>query len=207
MSFTIFDIIIFATISLSAILGLYRGMLNITINLLGFIASIIVAIILFPYINTFLENYIERPLMVSIVSGIIAYIISLTIFTIITNKIVAVSGVINRGFLDQLLGFCFGIFRGLVVAILIFAILAVFSSGVYVKSRNLEDIKDNLNAEKYPEYLMNSNSTEYLENLFKTSILLLPQDVIEYNFLPKSKVNEEIIIEEIEDEFEEQTSF
>ena len=49
--FTIFDIIILTILFASSIMGFYRGMLYITINLLGFIASILLAMFLYTYVK------------------------------------------------------------------------------------------------------------------------------------------------------------
>ncbi len=44
MMFSIFDIAVFTVIAVSTIMGLYKGLLGIAINLAGFVASIVAAI-------------------------------------------------------------------------------------------------------------------------------------------------------------------
>ena len=70
MTFTLFDILILTILSISSLLGLYRGLINITINLLGFIASIFAAIALYTYVRIIFSGYIENELVTSIASGI-----------------------------------------------------------------------------------------------------------------------------------------
>ena len=58
MMFTIFDIAVFTVIAVSTIMGLYKGLLGMAINLAGFVASIAAAIFLFPYVQIALAKHI-----------------------------------------------------------------------------------------------------------------------------------------------------
>jgi uncharacterized membrane protein required for colicin V production len=110
---------------------------------------------------------------------------SLFILTSITSKISDVLSTISNGFFDRTLGTIAGFFRGLIISTVIFALTAIFSSGAYLKAENGEEIISNLNAEKYPDWLNNSKTTEYLEILLKESLALLPENTLQSIKLPK----------------------
>ena len=185
MMFSIFDIAVFTVIAVSTIMGLYKGLLGIAINLAGFVASIVAAIFLFPYIHLALAKHIENELLLSILSGVISYVCCLFILTSITSKISDIFSAISNGFVDRTLGAIAGFFRGLIISTVIFALTAIFSSGAYLKAENGEEIISNLNAEKYPDWLNNSKTTEYLEILLKESLALLPENTLQSIKLPK----------------------
>jgi membrane protein required for colicin V production len=189
MMFSIFDIAVFTVIAVSTIMGLYKGLLGIAINLAGFVASIVAAIFLFPYIHLTLAKHIENELLLSILSGVISYVCCLFILTSITSKISDIFSAISNGFVDRTLGAIAGFFRGLIISTVIFALTAIFSSGAYLKAENGEEIISNLNAEKYPDWLNNSKTTEYLEILLKESLALLPENTLQSIKLPKPEAN------------------
>jgi uncharacterized membrane protein required for colicin V production len=200
MMFTIFDITIFTIVAISSIFGLYKGMLNIVINLLGFIASIIAAILLFPYIKSTFSAHIANDLAASILSGIVAYVFSLVVLTFITSKIVALFSSASHGFLDRTLGVLFGILRGLIISIVIFAVVAILSSGSYLKAKNAMSLIEGLDKSKYPDWLAESKTSQFLEKVLKYSINSLPENTLESITLPSSPSNtkeDEDIIDEI----------
>jgi len=191
MMFTIFDIAVFTVIAVSTIMGLYKGLLGMAINLAGFVASIAAAIFLFPYVQIALAKHIENELLLSILSGTISYVCSLFILTSITSKISDILSVISSGFVDRTLGAIAGLFRGLIISTVIFVLAAIFSSGAYVKAENVEEIVSNLNSEKYPDWLNDSKTTEYLEILLKELLALLPENTLQSIKLPKPEVKVE----------------
>lgn len=185
MMFTIFDISIFTIIAVSTVFGLYRGMINIAISLVGFIASIILAIYLFPIIHHFLLGHVEKHAFVSIISGAFAYIFALVVTTLITTKTITLCSFMSCGGADRALGLIFGLLRGLIISVFIFALVAIISSGSYIKAENLNQIILNLDQRKYPEYLTKSKTSKFLELSLKKSITFIPQNILEYNILPK----------------------
>ncbi len=190
MTFTIFDIIILIIITISSFLGGNKGLINITVGFIGFVISIIATIMLFPHTQNFLLEYVEHELAVAILAGIGTYIFCLIITTYLTTKI-AMMFKDNRGMVDRILGFFVGAFRGLVLATILFVILAVLSTGSYIKAKNLEDLLM-LSAKKYPEWLKDSSTTPYLELITKQFIMIMPSGSLKSVTLPSSK-DEDII--------------
>jgi len=176
---TIFDIIILTILFASSIMGFYRGMFYITINLLGFIASIFAAMFLYPYMRIMLSGYIANDLVTSIGSGVVSYIISLVIFTFLSSKIIFIFKEISHGILDRFFGFIIGIIRGYIISLLIFGVVAVLASGTYLKADKTEDIIYNLEQDKYPQWLKDSVTIPYLEKSLKFSVGYIPKDFLD----------------------------
>ena len=198
MIFTLFDIAILTIIAVSSLLGFYRGMINITINLLGFIASIIVAIFLYSYVRTMFSGYVDNDLVTSLASGVTAYIVSLIIFTFLTSKIVFLFDGSSKSIFDRFLGLIIGIIRGVLFSLILFAIVAIFAAGTYSEAENAEDLVFNLSSDEYPEWLKNSTTTLHLEKLFKSSTLMLPKEILHSVKMPQSqKDRDENIIDAI----------
>lgn len=198
MTFTLFDILILTILSISSLFGLYRGMINITINLLGFIASIIVAIFLYSYIRIVFSGYVDNDLVTSIASGVTAYIISLIVFTFITSKILLLFDGASKGVFDRFLGLVVGIIRGGLFVLIVFAIIAIFTAGTYSGADKPEDLIHNLSADDYPGWLKDSTTTPYLEKMLKSSTSLIPDEIWSSIKMPqKSQSEDDDIIDAI----------
>jgi len=207
MMFTLFDIIIITILSISSILGIYRGMIHITINLLGFIASIVVAVFLYSYIRVTFSNYIANDLVTSITSGVVAYIFSLIVFTFITSKILLLFEGSSQGIFDRFLGLIIGLVRGGLMAVILFAVIAIFTAGTYSDAEHADDLVLKLSDDKYPDWLKSSVSTPYLEEASKNIILFIPQDIISSIEIPKRNGNnDEDLIDKIKNQKDMETT-
>lgn len=204
MTFTLFDILIITTISVSSLLGIYRGMVDITINLIGFVSSIVAAIILYPYTESLFASYVNNQLASSILSGVCSYIISLIFFTFLSSKILLLLSGVTKGPVDRSLGLFVGFVRGVLFSLMIFTSVAVFTSGTYFSAEKTEDVIFDLSSDEYPEWLKDSVSSEYLEKTLKDATKLIPSEVLNSIPLPKKTKKEDSLIEDniIEDELE-----
>jgi len=191
MIFTLFDILILTILSISSFLGLYRGMISITINLLGFIASIFVAILLYPYIHIVFSGYVDNELITSIASGVVAYLISLVFFTFLTSKIVLLFSGISKGILDRILGLVLGIVRGVLFALIVFGAVAIFTAGTYSDTKSSKDLISNLSIDNYPDWLKSSITTPHLEKTLKGAVVFVPDGVWSLIKIPHKDLDEE----------------
>jgi membrane protein required for colicin V production len=190
MSFSIFDIIILSLVSFSLFFGIYKGSINIIINFISFIASIIVAILAYPYIKPFFINYITNELFVATISGIISYVLSLVLFTFISSKIIGLCNSVSGGFFDRALGLILGGIRGWIFAVIIFTVVAIFSSGSYVEAENAGELITRIDEEKYPVWLADSKTTPYLQDFLNKIYQILPEDWFKSLKMPKPNKEE-----------------
>ncbi|WP_250311137.1 CvpA family protein [Rickettsia endosymbiont of Oedothorax gibbosus] len=187
--FTWFDITILAIITASSMLGAYRGLAKVTISLLGFIFSIILAYYLSSYINEVISRYFINHIALVISSGSISYIISWSVCSFLTHKFLLMIAFISGGVVDRTLGLGVGVFRGMIICLFLFLVLTIFFSGSYLQAKTLKDVMQNTTIDKYPEWLKESTTTPYLDQLSKNFIKTLPQNSLESIKLPiKSEI-------------------
>jgi len=198
MTLTLFDILILTIVSISSLLGLYKGMIQIVINFLGFVATIVATIFLYPKVKVVFSSYFNNDLIVSIASGVSAYIFSLVVFTFICSSLIMMVSVISQGFLDRLLGVVAGFVRGILISVILFWGIAIFATGTYSKAESAEDLVDNLSEEDYPEWLKTAIVTSYLESILKDVVKLIPAGILSNIELPSSKdIDKDGVVEEI----------
>lgn len=195
MLFTAFDILILTIVTVSFLFGVYKGIINITIKLLGFLASIVAAIILYPYAHQIFAEYITNELVSSIVSGVVSYIISLIVFTFLTSRVELLFKDVGKGPFDRILGGVVGIIRGGLFALIVFMATAIFTAGTYSNPDKPQDLIEKLSDDKYPDWLKDSVTTPYMERMLKSSASLVPEEAWEYIDLSEEK--DEDIIEAI----------
>ncbi len=187
--FTWFDITILAIITASSMLGAYGGLIKLTISLLGFIFSILFAYYLSLYITEIITQYFINHIALILTSGIISYVISLILCSFLTRQFLLMISFISGGIIDKSLGLAVGMLRGTIICLFIFLVLTIFFSGSYLQAKTLKDVIQNTTIDKYPEWLKESATTPYLDNLSKNLIKTLPQNSLESIKLPiKSEI-------------------
>jgi membrane protein required for colicin V production len=199
MTFSIFDLIVFAIITVSSLLGLYRGFIYITLHLTGFVCSILLAVFLYPFAKDILGSYISNDLGLSIVSGASVYIISLIICTLLTSKIVSLCDGGNKSIFNRSFGLLIGFLRGLLLATIIFVIV-ILATNDAAEMEDPGEPRNYLVAPKYPKWLADSETTIYLQKVVKYIISVLPEDIVKSIKLPgsdESKFKEEDAIDAI----------
>lgn len=207
MTLTLFDIVILTIVSISSLFGLYKGMIQIVINFLGFVASIFVTILLYPKVKVVFSSYFNNDLIISIASGVSAYIFSLIVFTFICSSLVMMVSVVSKGWLDRLLGVVAGFLRGVLISVVLFGVVAIFATGVYSKAKSAEDLVLNISQEDYPEWLKTAIITPYLESILKDVVKFIPDAILSNIELPHAKdVDEDSVVEKIKKKADELNS-
>lgn len=157
-------------------LGMYNGFLKLSINAIAFISSVIAAYFLYPIVKELLIAYIFNVLMLGVVSGVLSYLISLVVFSIIGAKICDWMKPLSGGVVDRVSGLIGGIIRGGAISLFIFITIAVFTSSSYVGANNIEEIIKNIDTNTYPEWLQQSLTTKYFQMLILESPLPIHQE-------------------------------
>jgi uncharacterized membrane protein required for colicin V production len=165
MTSTFLDIIIIIIISASTLLGVIYGLINVSISTIAFFGTIILAFVTFPYVEDVLNIYITNPILISICTGVLSYILSFLLFAIFKSVSYKITNPISGGILDKLLGLVFGVLRGYIISGLFIILLISIAS---TKSVNREEIKKmEFTKEDRPKWLFSSYSFDYFSWSFR----------------------------------------
>jgi uncharacterized membrane protein required for colicin V production len=170
----LFDLFTISVVSISSFLGFYRGATEIAIKLLGFVAAIALAITIYPYSKLFFASYIKNEWMKLTTSSIVAYIISLGLFSFIGSRILSLCKPLSRGFIDHMLGFSIGLARGVAITVILFCCIVIITGSTYLHSEVITDLVNNISADKYPLWLQESRTAPYLEIIAKKIVAFIP---------------------------------
>ncbi|RVV99895.1 CvpA family protein [Mesobaculum littorinae] len=134
--FTVIDGVVAAVIIISAILAYSRGLVRETLAIAGWIAAAIVAFIFapavepvmreIPVLNKFLDDSCELSVIASFA---VVFALALVVVSIFTPLF---SGAIQRsalGGIDQVLGFLFGVARGILLVLVAFVVYDRVATG------------------------------------------------------------------------------
>ncbi|MDA0675754.1 MAG: CvpA family protein [Proteobacteria bacterium] len=109
------DLIVLAVLAVSAVLAWGRGFVHEVLAIGGWIGAIFVTIYAFPYVRPFARQLIAIELLADIAAGMVIFVVSLGVFSIVTRALSrrVQDSVLN--ILDRSLGFLFGLARGVVL--------------------------------------------------------------------------------------------
>ncbi|CEO16774.1 Colicin V production protein [Rickettsia monacensis] len=175
---TFFDITIFAIITLFSFFGLYQGIIGFLTRILGFITSIMLGYFLYPYISELIGKYMDNEVIRIIIAGVISYVISLILCVFIVYKFLAIISFMRNGFIDRFLGLLAGFAVGTTISLVLFFITMIFTSENYFKSKSLKDFVVSSKQSKYGGVLKVSITTDYLDELSKNIIVIIPNKTL-----------------------------
>ena len=123
---SVFDLIVVLITIYSMVQCAAKGF---TISLLSFskwLIALIITIVLVPKLNPWIEDYVESKFVADIGLGIFIYIVALFVIINISKMISSAVTWSGLGTVDKTFGLIFGIFRGYVICVCIFALLNWF---------------------------------------------------------------------------------
>jgi membrane protein required for colicin V production len=112
------DLIILAVLAISAVLAWGRGFVHEVLAIGGWIGAIFVTIYAFPYARPFARQLIAVELLADIAAGMVIFVVSLGVFSIVTRALSRRVQDSALNVLDRSLGFLFGLVRGVVLVAL-----------------------------------------------------------------------------------------
>ncbi len=131
----LFDIISCILILISAFLAFFRGFSKEILSIFSWVSSAVLAFIFAPSINPFLNKIpvvaeiLSDSCQLSIlISYVISFIISLIILSMITPIFTNLIQQSNLSGIDRSLGFCFGVFRGALIIVIVLVVYEIFIS-------------------------------------------------------------------------------
>ncbi|ACP53022.1 MAG: CvpA family protein [Rickettsia africae] len=175
---TFFDITIFAIITLFSFFGLYQGIIGFATRILGFITSIMLGYFLYPYISDLIGKYMDNEVIRIIIAGVISYVIALILCVFIVYKFLAIISFMRNGFIDRFLGLLAGFAVGTTISLVLFFITMIFTSENYFKSKSLKDFVVSSKQSKYGGVLKVAVTTDYLDELSKNIIVIIPNETL-----------------------------
>ncbi len=136
MDFNYFDIIVIAIVVIFSIRGLLRGFIKEIISLAGILISIWAAFTYYPILVPYLD-FLQSPAW----RNICAYIIIFVIGILVAHAVITIlQRLISLAFLswaDKLLGFCFGLLKGLLICAIVATVIRIFFNNIIPLDQSL----------------------------------------------------------------------
>lgn len=163
MDYSILDYAILAILSLSVVIGLWRGLLKEVLSLATWLLALFVSMRFSPDIMGYLAGAIPDERVQYVVALIVLFVLSALVGVIVTQVISKSAKVVGLGFFDRLLGAVFGVLRGAVVVVILLLL---------IKASPFAD-KDWSNNAVLPQYF--SPAVQYFEGMAPVKLLAIKQ--------------------------------
>lgn len=112
------DLIVIIVLVVSGIFAFVRGFVHEVFAIGSWIAATFVTLYAFPHAQPMVERYIPTEFFASLVTGVVIFLVSLILFSILTRLLSNRVQDSSLGALDRSLGLLFGFARGAVIVIL-----------------------------------------------------------------------------------------
>jgi len=123
---SVFDLIVFVIMVYSMARCAAKGFLKSLFSFSKWVLALIIAIVLVPKLNPWVQDYIESNFIADIGLGVFIYIVSIFIIINLGKAISKVFTWSGLGSVDKTFGLIFGVFRGYVICVCIFSLLNWF---------------------------------------------------------------------------------
>ncbi|MDI6785308.1 MAG: CvpA family protein [bacterium] len=123
------DITFLIILSISAIMGLWKGITRGIFSLIAVVAGVTVASRYYCVVSISIHNYVKSSLWSNILSFFIVFIVIALIISLIGVLIKKLMGVLVLGWIDHLGGLIFGIVKGVVISGAVVIIMEKFPIG------------------------------------------------------------------------------
>ena len=125
-SISAFDLIVFLIVIYSMAQSAVKGFMMSLLSFSKWLLALVIAIILVPKLNPWVQDYIESKFITDISLGIFIYIVSLFVIINIGKAISSAVTYSGLGSVDKIFGLIFGIFKGYVICVCIFSLVNWF---------------------------------------------------------------------------------
>jgi len=113
------DILVIATLLISGAFAYARGFVHEVLSIFGWAGATFATIYGTPVLKHFTRGFIDTPFIADLVTGILIFIATLVILSIITKQVSRGVKESALGALDRALGFLFGLLRGAIIVSLV----------------------------------------------------------------------------------------
>jgi len=120
---TMFDIAVIAVLAVSGVLAFARGFVHEVLSIVGWVGAIFATMYATPLLKPFMLQVIEDEFFASLALGVIIFISTLVILSMLTKSISRKVKDSALGALDRALGLLFGFVRGAIIICLAYIAL------------------------------------------------------------------------------------
>lgn len=156
---TAFDVGVGVLVLISAILATARGLTREVLSLATWAGSAAIAVYMYLYHPEIAQQYIAEEIVANIATVVVTFIVALIVLHLLTMRIADMVVDSRIGPIDRVLGFAFGVLRGILIAI----VITIF--GTWLLGTNL------------PDWAQNSQSLPHLRTMGDTLISMLPESL------------------------------
>lgn len=141
------DVVFLIITGVSALVGIARGMTKELLSLAGWILAAVAVLYMTPLLDPVMQKYIASKVLASVVSGMIILIVFCVVWILTVDKIASVIRSSKLSALDRVLGFAFGMVRGIIIVILIAMMLTTLipeesKKGVFAESKYFNEASE-----------------------------------------------------------------
>ncbi|MFT5320260.1 MAG: membrane protein required for colicin V production [Pseudohongiellaceae bacterium] len=120
------DIIIVGIVVISALLGVFRGLIKEALSLASWFAAIVAGTLFSSQLADLMENLINNPSLRRIAAFALLFIVVIFTGTLISNLISKLTEAAGLKGADRTLGALFGVLRGMIIVLVIIFICSQF---------------------------------------------------------------------------------
>lgn len=134
------DVVFLVIVGVSALVAIARGVTKELLSIIGWILAGVSVYYLLPVVDPIMKKYIASEVLSGLVSGMVILIMFCIFWVLAADKISTQIRFSKLSALDRILGFIFGIFRGVVIVILLQIMISSLipeesQKGVFAESR------------------------------------------------------------------------
>lgn len=134
------DVVFLVIVGVSALVAIARGVTKELLSIIGWVLAGVSVYYLLPVVDPIMKKYIASEVLSGLVSGMIILIMFCIFWVLAADKISTQIRFSKLSSLDRILGFIFGIFRGVVIVILLQIMISSLipeesQKGVFAESR------------------------------------------------------------------------
>ena len=119
MPFTILDVVVIIVVLFSATLAMVRGFVRETLSIASWVAAAVAAYFFYGPLVPFVTPYIANTIVATIVAASVVFFVALIVASYITMRISDFVIDSRIGAVDRLLGFGFGVVRGVLLMVVV----------------------------------------------------------------------------------------
>lgn len=134
------DVVFLVIVGVSALVAIARGVTKELLSITGWILAAVSVYYLLPVVDPIMQKYIASEVLSNLVSGMVILILFCIFWVLAVDKISTQIRFSKLNSLDRILGFIFGIFRGVIIVILLQIMISSLipeesQKGVFAESR------------------------------------------------------------------------